>query len=38
MSRDFDYRAEAEEAMREAAAATTEAERIKWVRLAIAHR
>ena len=31
MSRDFDYSAEAEEAMREAAAATTAVERIKWV-------
>ena len=31
MSRDFDYRAEAEEAMREAAAATTAVERImEW--------
>jgi hypothetical protein len=36
MSRDFDYCAEAEGAMREAAAATTAAERIKWVRLALA--
>jgi len=36
MSRDFDYRAEAKEAMREAAAATTAVERIKWVRLALA--
>jgi hypothetical protein len=36
MSRDFDYRAEAEEAMREAVAATTAVERIKWVRLALA--
>jgi hypothetical protein len=36
MSRDFDYRAEAEVAMREAAAATTAVERIKWVRLALA--
>jgi hypothetical protein len=36
MSRDFDYRAQAEEAMREAAAATTAVDRIKWVRLAVA--
>jgi hypothetical protein len=36
MSPDFDYHAEAEEAMREAAAATTALERSKWVRLAVA--
>jgi hypothetical protein len=36
MSRDFDYHAEAEEAMREAAAATTAVERIEWVQLAVA--
>ncbi len=36
MSRDFDYRAEAEKAMREAAGATTAVERIKWVQLALA--
>jgi hypothetical protein len=36
MNRDFDYRVEAEEAMRKAAAATSAIERIKWLRLALA--
>ena len=36
MNRDFDYRVEAEEAMRKAAAATTAIERMRWVRVALA--
>jgi len=36
MSHRFDYRAEAQEAMRKAAAATTAIERIELVRLALA--